>query len=154
MMARSIRWPAKEAPRETTMLRCSTKTWTTLRSRRSLSSSIAMPSGTVRRSRHQPVARGHGIGEQLDGFRRQCVDGLGIRIVPAAAHGGIAQEGNIMASMRGIDRGCQTCLFGDQSGDREVSNPRNHILEEPVGVAGRLRPFEYHIGSLRLEARD
>ena len=40
-IARSITWFPKEAPREMTILRCSVKTWTTLRSLRSLSYSIA-----------------------------------------------------------------------------------------------------------------
>jgi hypothetical protein len=74
----------------------------------------------------------------------------GIRIVPSPAHSGITQEYDAMASMRGIDCGRKTGLFC-KTGDDELSDPRNNILEQLIGVAGRLRAFEHHIGPLWLE---
>jgi len=88
---------------------------------------------------------GDGVGKQFDGFRRYNVDRPGIGVMPATAHGRIAEECNVMASMRRIDRGCETCLFGDQARDREAPDPRNDIVKKLIGVAGRLRSLEHHV---------
>src|SRR5713226_8354476 len=151
MIAKSIKWPAKEAPLKATMLRCSINTVMTLRRRRALSSSISMPFEGSRRSRYQPVARRGDVGKQFNGSRRQDMNGLRIRLAPAAAYGRIAEECYARASMRGIDCGCETCFFGNKAGDCKASNPRNNVVKELIGVAGRLLPFEHHIGPLWLK---
>src|SRR5216683_3299632 len=118
------------------MLRCCSNTEMTLRRLRALTSSMSVSLGGSRGSRDQPVTRGDGVGKQFDGFRGYNVDRPGIRV---------------MASMRRIDRGCETCLFGDQAGDCEASDLRNDVVKEPIGIAGGLRAFEHHIGTFRLE---
>jgi hypothetical protein len=107
--------------------------------------------GGSRRRRNQPVTRGDGIGKQFDGFRGYNVDRPGISVMAAAARGRIAQKCDVMASMRRIDRGCETCLFGDKAGDCEASDLRNDIVKELIGIAGGLRALEHHIGTFRLE---
>lgn len=74
---------------------------------------------------------------------------LGIHTVPSPAHGGIAQEYDAMASMGGIDCRGKTCLFCKTCD--KPSDPRNNIPEQLIGVAGRLRAFEHHIGPHWLE---
>jgi hypothetical protein len=97
------------------------------------------------------MARGGDVGKQFNGSRRQYMNGLRIRLVPAAAYGCIAEKCNVMASMRGIDCGRKTRLFR-KTGDCKASEPRNNILKELIAVAGRLLPFEHHVGSPWFEA--
>jgi hypothetical protein len=97
------------------------------------------------------VTRLDSIGKQFDSFRRQDMDIFGIRVVPTAAYGRIAKKRHVMASMRRIDCGCKTRLFR-KPGDCEASNSRNDVVKELIGVAGRLRAFEHHIGSFRFKA--
>lgn len=63
------------------------------------------------------------------------MDIFGIRAVPTAAYGRIAKKRNVMAPMRGIDRGGQARLFGDQTGDCEASDLRNNIVKKLIAVA-------------------
>jgi len=97
------------------------------------------------------VTRLDSIGKQFDSFRCQDMDVFGIRVVPTAAYGRIAKKRNVMASMRRIDCGCKTRFFR-KTGDSEAPDPRNDILKELIGVAGRLRAFEHHIGAFRFKA--
>src|SRR5260370_18616667 len=74
--------------------------------------------------------------------------------MPATANRRIAQKRNVVDSMRGIDCGCETRLFGHQAGDCKASDLRNDIGKKLIGVAGRLRAFEHHIGTFRLETSN
>ena len=75
----------------------------------------------------------------------------GIGIGPAAARGRIAQERDVMAAARGIDRGRKAGLFGDQTGDGEAAGLRHHAVEQMIAVAGRLLALEHHVRPPRLE---
>src|SRR5258708_4871856 len=113
----------------------------TLRRRWALNSSMPLSFETSRRRGDQPVPRSRDVGEQFHGLCREGLEGLGVGVAPGAADGRIAQNGDVVAAMRRVDRGCRDRLIGDQPATPKTAGSRNDVVKQLIGVAGRLLPI-------------